>query len=236
MLQYVEDIRLEFLERFRRQEFVGNTIELIGATFIADEEVVFGTPNHEWCERELQWYKSMSLNVNDIPESIPAIWKQVADKDGFINSNYGWCIWSEANGGQYREVLNKLKSDKNSRQGQMIYTRPSMHIDWNHNGRKDYVCTAYNQFYIRNDKLISHYVMRSNDVWAGYRGDRHWAIHVQNQLAQDLQIEPGELIWTASSLHCYDRQYYLLDHYDKTGEFSISKEDYKKLYPDSKYV
>jgi thymidylate synthase len=206
----VKDIRAEFIRKLEDKEFVGNTIEIIGATFVADEIAIFGDVNHDWNQRELAWYRSQSLNVNDIPAPIPAIWKQVASRSGFINSNYGWCIWSQENGRQYDNVLYKLRADRNSRQGQMIYTRPSMHYDWDAGGMRDFMCTAYNQFYIRDDKLVSHYVMRSNDAVFGYKGDRHWAKTVQIQLAQDLGVECGALIWTASSLHVYDRHFHLV--------------------------
>jgi len=209
-MQKVSDIRNQFIDKLARQEFTGDTIELIGATFLADEDYIFGEVNKEWCERELAWYESISLNVNDIPGKIPQQWINVATPDGRINSNYGWAIWSEENGSQYCNTLQKLKSDKNSRQGQMIYTRPSMHNDWNRDGMKDFMCTAYNQMYIRNDKLVSHYVMRSNDSIFGYKGDRFWAKEVQKRMAKDLDVEAGDLIWTASSLHVYSRHYYLV--------------------------
>lgn len=209
-MQRVKDIREQLINKLENKEFVGNTIEIIGATFLADEEAIFGEVNKEWCERELAWYESISLNVHDIPGKTPAQWINVATPDGFINSNYGWAIWSEDNGSQYNEVLVKIKSDKNTRQGQMIYTRPSMHKDWNEGGKKDFMCTAYNQFYIRDDKLISHFVMRSNDALWGYKGDRFWAKEVQTRLAKDLSVDIGDLIWTASSLHVYDRHYHLV--------------------------
>lgn len=240
-MQTVSDIREQFAEKLLRQEFVGNTIEIIGATFLADEPEIFGSRNTEWYERELRWYLSISLNVNDIEGNIPKIWKDVATPDGLINSNYGYAIWSKENGNQYCNVLQKLKADKNSRQGQMIYTRPSMHIDWNEGGKRDFMCTAYNQMFIRsddigNDALTSHYVMRSNCSIFGYRGDSYWAREVQRRLAKDLDIRVGELIWTSSSQHIYDRHFYLVDHYCKTGEITISKEKYAELYPDSEYL
>lgn len=235
-MQTVKDIRKQFGALLEQEAFVGNTVEIIGATFLADEEVILGEVNYDWCNREVAWYKSQSLNVNDIQEPIPTIWKNVATSDGLINSNYGWCIWSNQNGSQYENVLKKLKSDKNSRQGQMIYTRPVMHSDWNRDGRKDFMCTAYNQFFIRDDKLVSHFVMRSNDMWAGYKGDRFWSRYVQQELAKDLDIQVGDLIWTASSLHAYDKQFYLIDNFNKTGNISIKKENYRSIYPSSPYA
>lgn len=235
-MKKISDIRQEFIEKLNKEEFVGNTIEIIGATFLADEESIFGIVNHEWNQRELKWYESQSLSVLDIPAPIPKIWLDISSSNKTINSNYGWCIWSEENGNQYEYVLSSLRDNPNSRQGQMIYTRPSMHVDATKDGMKDFMCTAYNQFYIRDGKLISHYVMRSNDCWAGYKGDRHWAKVVQSRLANDLGIEPGDLIWTASSLHVYDRQYYLVDYHSKHGHSKITKDEYRKMYPGSKYI
>jgi thymidylate synthase len=127
-----------------------------------------------------------------------------------INSNYGWCIWSERNSFQYDNVLKELQANPDSRRASMIYNRPSMHYDYNANGMNDFMCTYANAFFIRDKKLISHYIMRSNDSVFGYNNDYAWARHVQNKLAADLGIVAGDLIWTASNLHVYERHFDLL--------------------------
>jgi thymidylate synthase len=235
-MQTVKNIREQFGQKLINEEFVGNTIEIVGASFLADELAIFGEVNSVWNKTELEWYESISLNVNDINGDIPKIWKDVATPDGEILSNYGYMIWSEQNGYQYENVLKKLKSDKNSRQGLMVYCRPSIHQEWNYNGKNDFICTVANTFLIRNDKLVSHYIMRSQDSRFGYSGDRFWAAEVQRRLAKDLDVEAGELIWTTSSQHIYSRHYFLVDHYNKTGKISISKQQYKELYPTSDFI
>ncbi len=235
-MQTVQDIREQFLEKFLDKEFVGNTIEIVGATFLANEPSIFGEINHDWNQRELKWYESISRNVNDIEGNIPAIWKRVATPDGRIHSNYGFMIWSEENGSQYKNVLETLLKDRNSRRGEMVYVRPSIHSEWNKDGMSDFICTIANMFFIRDNKLVSHYIFRSNDSVYGYKGDVFWASEVQRRLAKDLNIQVGDLIWTGSSQHIYDRHYYLIDHYAKTGEISISKAKYAELYPNSEYL
>jgi hypothetical protein len=85
----IEQVRDIFKDRLQRDEYVIDKsgvkmIEIMNACFIADEPSIFGTPNKEYIERELEWYDSMSLNVNDIPGGPPAIWQQVASESGEI--------------------------------------------------------------------------------------------------------------------------------------------------------
>jgi thymidylate synthase len=207
-----KDIRQLFIDKLKREEFVIDksgvkTVELVGYSFIADEPTIFGEPNKEYEERELDWYKSMSLNVNDIPGGAPKIWQQVADPDGYINSNYGNLIWSEKNDFQYDHVLQELRNNRDSRRGVMVYNRPSIWYDYKLNGRSDFICTNAVGFMIRDDKLQSIVQMRSNDGFFGFRNDRAWHIHVQTQLAQELNIEVGDLIWNSMSLHFYERHF-----------------------------
>lgn len=170
-----EDIEKALKEKYKRQEFdlVGN-ISLIGSSFVVDRDYIIREPNYDYVQRELEWYKSMSLNVNDIPGKTPRIWEQCADKDGLINSNYGWCIWSDDNYNQYDKALDTLIDDseegikkgkgKGTRQAIMYFTRPTMHEDAVENGRHDHMCTYNYNFKIENDKLYQIVNMRSNDA------------------------------------------------------------------------
>lgn len=212
----VKDIRKMFKDAYSAKEFTvdrtgAKTIEIIGVTFLADEDYIIREPNYEYIERELQWYESMSRNVNDIPGGPPTIWQQVADKNGIINSNYGWCIWSRENFDQYQNVLKELRNNSDSRRATMIYNRPSMHYDFNAGGMNDFMCTFANSFFIRNGKLISHFVMRSTDSVFGFNNDYSWAKYVQKKLANDLGVEIGDLLWTSSNLHVYSRHFPALE-------------------------
>ena len=203
------DIRGLFVDKYDNQDFVTDrtgvkTIEVIGESFLVDDDWIIRKPNYDYVRRELEWYHSKSLYVNDIPGEVPKIWKQVADRDGKINSNYGYLIWSDENFNQYKNVLRELERNPNSRRAAMIYNRPSMHYDYDANGMNDFVCTFANTFFIRDGKLVSHYMMRSNCAVHGFCNDAQWALHVQSLLAKDLNVEIGDLIWTASSLHVYE--------------------------------
>jgi hypothetical protein len=75
----VKNIRAEFIKRYSNSEFVQDktgvkTVEIVNASFLADEDAIFGTPNQEYIKREIDWYNSMSLNVADLD---PHINKQI---------------------------------------------------------------------------------------------------------------------------------------------------------------
>lgn len=220
----VEFVRQSFLKCLELEDFVTDksgvkTIELINAAFEADEPIIFGNPNTDYIERELEWYKSMSLNVNDIPGDVPAIWKQVADKDGFINSNYGWCIYSEENGHQFTNTLEELVANPLSRRANMIYTRPSMHKDYNKNGMSDFICTNNVQYFLRDGQLHACVYMRSNDAVFGYKNDYAWQRYVQEQLLIGLNNRSsshyglGKIMWNVGSLHVYERHFNFVKEY-----------------------
>ena len=108
----------------------------------------------------------------------------------------------------------------------MIYTNPKMHTQFKRKGMTDFVCTNTVQYVIRKNKLSAIVQMRSNDAWAGYRNDYAWQKYVLNKLAKDLNCKEGNIHWNAGSLHVYENQFYLLDHYLKTGEHEITKKQY----------
>ena len=142
----VNDIRWKLANEYEYNNFVtdktsAKTIEIVNASFIADEDYIFRSPNQDYIKRELEWYESKSLNVNDIPGETPQIWKDVSDENGIINSNYGHLIWSADNICQYENVRIELGENPDSRRATMIYTRPTIWLDAWKNGMNDFICT-----------------------------------------------------------------------------------------------
>lgn len=220
----VEDIRKELSRLYMNKQFVvdkngGKCIEIVSASFIADEPTIFGKLN-EYIDRELEWYKSMSLNVYDIPKPVPQIWINVASPLGYINSNYGWCIWSKDNNSQYNACLSQLINDKDSRRATMIYMRPNMQTDYNKHGMSDFMCTFSTQLLIRDNTL--HYIvnMRSGDSIFGYKNDKAWHDYVHQLSLDDLKVHYpdltlGDMHWSAGSLHVYSRHFNLIEEHVK---------------------
>jgi|TARA_B110000908_G_C10214013_1_gene431786 thymidylate synthase len=220
MQNTVKDIRETFVQKFLHDEFVTDktgvkTIEIVGASFLADKVAIFGTPDQNYIDREIQWYESQSCNVNDLAPT-PKIWQEISDKNGMIHSNYGYLIFSAENKHQYKRCREHLSLNPNTRRAVMIYTRPTMHTEYNLNGMSDFICTNAVQYLIRDNTLHAIVQMRSNDVVFGYRNDSAWQEYVLNKLANDLGIPPGGITWQVGSLHVYERHFKHIEDYIKT--------------------
>ena len=213
----VSDIRQYFIDELRDEAFTEDrtgqkTIELLGASFLADQPAIFGMPNQDYIEAELEWYNSCSTNINDIhpDKDAPAAWQYAANDHGEINSNYGHLIFDEKLFNQYDRVCEELYDNPDSRRASMIYQRPSIWVEYNENGKNDFICTNAVTYYIRNEELQAVVQMRSNDVVFGYKNDIAWQQHILESLASDLNIEPGFIQWQVQNLHVYERHFHLV--------------------------
>ena len=209
-------INMRLLRKYHAQEFRGGTVEIQGAHFkVTDDEIVIGTKNDDYIEAEIEWYERADRRVQtlfDIYGQEVKIWKDIADKNGEVNSNYGWCIYSKERGFQYAACHDALKKDPMSRQAVMYYTEPKMHEI----AGKDHTCTYAVQYFLNNELdmfgrpfLDAHVYMRSNDAVYGFNNDYAWQRHVLAKLASDLNAHQGDIYWNAGSMHVYER------HYDK---------------------
>ena len=228
------DIAKTFINSLKNEEFVTDrtgqkTIEMLGATFLADEPAIFGTPNESYIEIEKAWYESQSTNVNWITDTynrnVPEAWKYAANTYGEINSNYGHIIYSDKYHHQFGRVLDELLTNIDGRRATMIYTRPSIWEEYNEDGKNDFICTNAVTYYIRDGKIHCVVQMRSNDVVFGYKNDYAWQLHVLEQLTREYnscylanaadadyrrEMEVGDIIWQVQNLHVYERHFDLV--------------------------
>jgi len=213
----IDQIRTYFRDELENERFTtdrngGKTIELIGASFYADEPAIFGTPNQDYIDAELAWYESQSTNINDIyvDRDPPKAWEMSANRHGEINSNYGHLIFSDKYHNQFDQVVRELRRNKDSRRASMVYQRPSIWVEYNDNCKNDFICTNAVTYYIRDNELHSVVQMRSNDVIFGYRNDYAWQEYVLYALADELGVEPGTIHWQVQNLHVYERHFDLV--------------------------
>lgn len=188
----------------------------------------FQTPK-KYVKSELDWYKSMDLSIigHEGIESNPT-WNACCTKDDKkeINSNYGWCVFSEENGSQYDNCLDVLKKDKTTRNALIVYNRPEIYKDYKRDGMHDMICTMYSHFFIRNNKLYMVHQMRSNDIRFGFIcSDLAWNCFVYQNMYEDLKetypdLEVGVIRWTSDSMHLYSR------HFDDLKKFVEEKQNF----------
>ena len=189
----------------------------------------FQTPK-KYVKAELDWYKSMDLSIigHEGIESNPT-WQSCCTKDEKkeINSNYGWCVFSEENGSQYDNCLEVLKKDKTTRNAIIMYNRPEIYKDYKRNGMHDMICTFMSHFFIRNNKLYMIHNMRSNDIRYGFIcSDLAWNCFIYQNMYEDLKstypdLEVGTIIWTSDSMHLYSR------HFDDLKNFFESEREFR---------
>ena len=91
------------------------------------------------------------------------IWLDIQDDNGMCESNYGCYLL----GDQWHWVVSELLNDRDSRRATIVINQPY------HKGKnkKDYPCTQYVHFFIRDNKLHLGVNMRSNDAVFGFCND-----------------------------------------------------------------
>jgi len=154
----------------------------------------------DYAEAEWQWYLSGDRNIaklGDLYGKVPEIWKRMADKNGNVNSNYGW-QWKR--NGQLTEVIDMLKYNPDIRQATIsIYDGK----EWDRY-INDTPCTYAVQFTILNGRLDMCVTMRSNDLWFGFCNDQYCFSRLQEMVSKRLNIETGVYYHFAHNMHLYN--------------------------------
>ena len=225
-MQTTKDIAEIFTNALESKQFTKDktgcrTIEILGASFLADKPSIFGAVHEEYVDAEIEWYESRSTNINKLAElygvpKAPLAWIYSANDYGEINSNYGKLIFGKKYFKQYKRVLEELSEvNPDSRRASMIYQRPSIWHEFNEDGKNDFICTNAVTYYIRDKKLHCVVQMRSNDVVFGYKNDYAWQRYVLNKLRNDLyydgyKLDDGDIYWQVQNLHVYERHFDLI--------------------------
>jgi thymidylate synthase len=161
---------------------------------------------------EFLWY-FMGRNDVEYISKYAKFWETIQNEDGTVNSAYGNLIFNKKNEygfTQYEWALESLLKDKDSRQAVLHFNLPSH--QWN--GNRDFVCTMYAIFQIRNSRLNFTVSMRSNDVILGLPTDVAFFVTLQSQLLNHLrnnptysELEMGTYTHIANSSHIYERHF-----------------------------
>lgn len=162
-----------------------------------------------YTKKELALYDSCSNRVEEF-EKASSFWRKIANEDGTINSAYGYLIWRNKSrpGGltQWSWAKQSLIVDKDTRQAILHFNLPEHQRD----GIKDFPCTLYANFLIRNDELHLMVAMRSNDLWLGLTFDLPFFCSLLDKMVSELKSTyPALIVGTythlANSMHVYER-------------------------------
>ena len=153
-----------------------------------------------YAEAEWQWYLSGDRNVAKLGQiygKVPAIWNKMANKNGEVNSNYGW-QWIRND--QIKKVISLLKTNPETRQAAISIYDAKEHLDYFY----DTPCTYAIQFSILHDRLDMCVTMRSNDLWYGFCNDQYCFSKLQEMISNKLNIETGVYYHFAHNMHLYN--------------------------------
>ena len=154
--------------------------------------------------QELLWFLRGERNVRWLQERGVTIWDEWADDDGDLGPIYGvqWRSWPTPDGGhidQIAEVVRLLREQPDSRRMVVsawnVADLPAMALQ---------PCHALFQFYVGDGRLSCQIYQRSADVFLGVPFNIASYALLTHMLAQQVELEVGDLVWTGGDCHVYD--------------------------------
>jgi thymidylate synthase len=152
---------------------------------------------------ELLWFLKGETNIKYLKDHDVSIWDEWADAKGDLGPVYGrqWRSWPTADGrhiDQLSQVVQTLKSNPNSRR--------ILVSAWNV-GELDKMallpCHALFQFYVADGRLSCQLYQRSADALLGVPFNIASYALLTHMLAQQCDLQLGELVWTGGDCHLY---------------------------------
>ena len=170
----------------------------------------FRSSQKKYISAELLWY-FMGRNDAEFIADYAKFWRSIQNSDGTVNSSYGNLLFTQKNEygyTQYEWAISALIKDQDSRQAVMHFNLPKHQ----YNGNRDFVCTMYGAFHIRDNKLHFTVSMRSNDVIWGLPTDLAFFATLQSQALAHLKVyypelELGSYTHIDNSFHIYEHHF-----------------------------
>ncbi|MBH0776209.1 thymidylate synthase [Nocardia bovistercoris] len=161
---------------------------------------------------ELLWFLRGDSNVKWLRDHGVTIWDEWADADGELGPVYGvqWRSWPTPDGAhidQIAQVMHTLRTDPDSRR--MLVSA------WNVADLDKMAlapCHAFFQFYVADGKLSCQLYQRSADLFLGVPFNIASYALLTAMVAQQVDLEPGDFVWTGGDCHIYD------NHVDQVAE------------------
>jgi thymidylate synthase len=156
---------------------------------------------------ELLWFLRGDGNVTWLHEHGVSIWDEWAGPNGELGPVYGvqWRSWPAPDGGhidQISAILDTLRTNPDSRR--MVVSA------WNVGEIPQMAlppCHALFQFYVADGKLSLQLYQRSADLFLGVPFNIASYALLVHLVAQQTDLEVGDLVWTGGDCHIYDNHH-----------------------------
>ncbi|MBU7316338.1 thymidylate synthase [Paenibacillus oleatilyticus] len=152
---------------------------------------------------ELLWFLSGDTNIRYLQENGVTIWDEWADENGNLGPVYGsqWRSWPAPDGrsiDQIAKLIEQIKRNPDSRRHLVSAWNPA-EVD----NMALPPCHYAFQFYVADGKLSCLFNMRSVDTFLGLPFNIASYAFLTHMVAQQCDLQPGELIWTGGDVHIY---------------------------------
>ncbi len=165
---------------------------------------------------ELIWFLNGDTNTAWLKENGVSIWDEWATDGGDLGPLYGaqWTAWPTRDGGAINQidyVVDCLRNNPDSRRilfhGWNVEYLPDESVSPQENveaGRMALPpCHLLYQFYVANGRLSAQLYIRSSDTFLGLPYNTASLAVLVMMLAQQCDLEPGEIIITTGDSHLY---------------------------------
>jgi len=165
---------------------------------------------------ELIWFLRGDTNTRWLKENGVSIWDEWATPEGDLGPIYGaqWTAWPTRDGGRINQidyVIDCLRNNPDSRRilfhGWNVEYLPDERMSPQENVRDGRMalppCHLLYQFYVANGLLSSQLFIRSSDSFLGLPFNTASLAVLTMMLAQQCDLEPGEIIICTGDSHIY---------------------------------
>ena len=165
---------------------------------------------------ELIWFLSGDTNTRWLKENGVSIWDEWATPEGDLGPLYGaqWTAWPTRDGGSINQidyVVDCLRNNPDSRRilfhAWNVEYLPDEGISPQDNVQAGRMalppCHLLYQFYVAGGRLSAQLYIRSSDTFLGLPYNTASLAALTMMLAQQCDLEPGEIIITTGDSHLY---------------------------------
>jgi thymidylate synthase len=154
--------------------------------------------------KELLWFLRGEGNIRSLQEDGVTIWDEWADESGELGPVYGvqWRSWPTPDGGQIDQIAEAVRLLREEPDSRRIIVSA-----WNVSEIPEMAlapCHAFFQLYVADGRLSCQVYQRSADVFLGVPFNIASYALLTHMLAQQADLDAGELVWTGGDCHIYD--------------------------------